>query len=307
MLLADRQSGGVISRKNDLLGRHFNDHLALNVARLRPLDRTRTNRMLADRWLLGSDRHLHLELRPEVQREHRIGSAYVDVGVEVPDDSALVQTTLAIAALRKANLREAIARSFSVLPDAGTLVSTAYWHLRRKAKYWPVDADVQLKIWIEQLPAWQNRISLSDKCDALGQPQIRIDFHRTDFDERTLRVTLEKLRTYWERHWSSVCALHWSDAARSSQARLVDLATEQAHPAGSTRMGRDPATSVVDPTLRVHAIRNLSVASASVFPASGSANPTFTIMQLAMRAADMIATRFGSLETGRTAAQAVHV
>jgi choline dehydrogenase-like flavoprotein len=56
-------------------------------------------------------------------------------------------------------------------------------------------------------------------------------------------------------------------------------------------MGDDPATSVVDRQLRVHAISNLSVASASAFPSSGSANPTFTIMQLAMRAADAIAAR----------------
>jgi choline dehydrogenase-like flavoprotein len=43
--------------------------------------------------------------------------------------------------------------------------------------------------------------------------------------------------------------------------------------------------------LRVHRIANLSVASASVFPSSGSANPTFTIMHLAMRAADALVTR----------------
>jgi choline dehydrogenase-like flavoprotein len=69
----------------------------------------------------------------------------------------------------------------------------------------------------------------------------------------------------------------------------VDSATDRAHPAGSTRMGINPLDSVVDPRLRVHRIPNLSVASASVFPSSGSANPTLTVMLLAMRAAETLA------------------
>ena len=70
---------------------------------------------------------------------------------------------------------------------------------------------------------------------------------------------------------------------------MVDSAVDLAHPAGSTRMGINPRYSVVDPRLRVHRIPNLSVASASVFPCSGSANPTLTILLLAMRAADKLA------------------
>lgn len=53
-------------------------------------------------------------------------------------------------------------------------------------------------------------------------------------------------------------------------------------------MGLDPARSVVDPALRVHAVPNIHIASASAFPSSGSANPTFTILQLAMLAADTV-------------------
>ena len=56
-------------------------------------------------------------------------------------------------------------------------------------------------------------------------------------------------------------------------------------------MGLDPAESVVGPDLRTHHVQNLSVASASVFPTAGSANPTYTIIQLALRAADAITKR----------------
>ena len=53
-------------------------------------------------------------------------------------------------------------------------------------------------------------------------------------------------------------------------------------------MGADPRTSVVNPRLACHAVPNIFVASAAVFPSSGSANPTLTIMQIAFRAAESV-------------------
>ena len=54
-------------------------------------------------------------------------------------------------------------------------------------------------------------------------------------------------------------------------------------------MGDDPSTSVVDRECRVHGIHNLYLAGSSVFPASGYANPTLTIVALALRLGDHLA------------------
>ena len=53
-------------------------------------------------------------------------------------------------------------------------------------------------------------------------------------------------------------------------------------------MGVDPRTSVVTPRLACHTVPNIFVASGAVFPSSGSANPTLTIMQIAFRAAESL-------------------
>jgi len=42
----------------------------------------------------------------------------------------------------------------------------------------------------------------------------------------------------------------------------------------------------VDENTRVHGVENLYIASSSVFPTSGVANPTLTIVALAIRLAD---------------------
>ena len=291
MLLADRQSGGAVSRETDVLGRHFNDHLGLKVAVLRPLDRLKTNLALSDRWPLGGGRHLHFELRPAVQRELGIGSSYCDVSFEVPPESALSKARLAVQAGRRRQFGRAIGAAVATLPDMSSLLRTAQWSVFDKQKFWPRNGRVELKIWVEQLPHWKNRIVLSDQVDALGQPLLRFEYHRTEQEERAFRATIAKLRSFWARHLAPICALDWSLPVQDPALSLAEAAVEVSHPAGATRMGRSAADSVVDPSLRVHRIPNLSVASASVFPTSGSANPTFTIMQLAMRAADAMAAR----------------
>jgi choline dehydrogenase-like flavoprotein len=63
------------------------------------------------------------------------------------------------------------------------------------------------------------------------------------------------------------------------------------HHMGTTRMGTDPETSVVNPQLRTHDVPNLSIASSSVFVTAGSMNPTLTIAALALKCADHIAER----------------
>ncbi|WP_210528169.1 GMC oxidoreductase [Rubellimicrobium arenae] len=61
------------------------------------------------------------------------------------------------------------------------------------------------------------------------------------------------------------------------------------HSCGTARMGRDPATSVVDPTCRVHGLENLWIADTSVFPTSMGVNPSLTLAANALRVGSIIA------------------
>jgi hypothetical protein len=72
---------------------------------------------------------------------------------------------------------------------------------------------------------------------------------------------------------------------------LYREATGGGHIMGTTRMGSGRADSEVDRHCRVHGYENFFVAGSSVFPTGGFANPTFTIVALAVRLADEIARR----------------
>ena len=61
------------------------------------------------------------------------------------------------------------------------------------------------------------------------------------------------------------------------------------HHMGTTRMAADPRRGVVDADCRVHGTSNLYVGGSSVFATTGHRNPTYTLVQLALRLGDHLA------------------
>ena len=68
------------------------------------------------------------------------------------------------------------------------------------------------------------------------------------------------------------------------------------HNLGVARMSNDPAKGVTNRWGQSHDIHNLFVSDGSVFTSSGAANPTLTIVALAIRQADYIAEKMSRLE-----------
>lgn len=121
-----------------------------------------------------------------------------------------------------------------------------------------------------------NAVTLSNRLDSLGQPIGQLNLN---FDPDELRVASEQLN---------------AELVRSGLGRMSILPEEfridgGGHMIGTTRMGNDPDNSVTDQWGLVHGMDNLYVAGSSLFPATGAANPTLTIVALALRLADHLA------------------
>jgi choline dehydrogenase-like flavoprotein len=134
---------------------------------------------------------------------------------------------------------------------------------------------------MEQIPKPESRLDLSERRDRFGVNQLRIDW-RIDPLEKASLCRLHKL----------VQARLTSHCGGRLESRLDPLADDwpvsqdSAHHLGTTRMHADPRRGVVDPHCRVHSVRNLFIAGNSIFPTSGYANPTLTVVALAIRLAD---------------------
>jgi choline dehydrogenase-like flavoprotein len=83
----------------------------------------------------------------------------------------------------------------------------------------------------------------------------------------------------------------WVMAERPALPDIIADEVGGKHHMGTTRMAADPRRGVVDRDCRVHGITNLHLAGSSVFATPGHANPTYTVVQLALRLSDRLTAR----------------
>jgi choline dehydrogenase-like flavoprotein len=144
-----------------------------------------------------------------------------------------------------------------------------------------------LEVHSEQIPLPASRVSLAESCDELGMPRLRIDWRYDPADVDSARRTLDLFASEFERSGIGKFAYD----RETLEADLMRFGAFGGHHVGTARMGRDVRTSVVDADCQVHSVRNLFIAGSAAFPTSSQANPTLTIIALALRLADEIAAR----------------
>lgn len=136
-----------------------------------------------------------------------------------------------------------------------------------------------LEIHAEQRPLAHSRVTLSEQRDALGLPRLRVDWRWDHEDIDSVRRSLDLMAK--ELRASGVAELRYQPETLESE--LLRFGAYGGHHLGTTRMGQDVRTSVVDAHCQVHGVHNLFVASSAVFPTSSQANPTLTLLALALR------------------------
>jgi choline dehydrogenase-like flavoprotein len=144
----------------------------------------------------------------------------------------------------------------------------------------------------EQAPNPDSRVILSKELDALGNRRADLDWQMTAIDKHTALVMAETIDEEFRRlGWGSATPSGWLSEPGPQwpiDPTVGNHPLANYHQLGGTRMGSDPRQSVVDADCRVHGYANLYVAGGSVFTTSGWANPTLTIVALALRLADRL-------------------
>jgi choline dehydrogenase-like flavoprotein len=138
----------------------------------------------------------------------------------------------------------------------------------------PAPARINLQGFGEHLPDERNFVEL-DKAvvDAWGIPALRIHIAYRDND----RLMLQDMAD---------AAAEMLEAAGGRDIRPRVSPRWASHEVGCARMGADPTSSVLTPFQRLHDVANVYVMDGSGFPSGGYANPTLTMMALAVRSTD---------------------
>jgi hypothetical protein len=312
-LLASRdvQPHGV-GNDRDRVGRYYMCHLAGTIGSIKvmgPTSAVNHSYQLSDEGIYCRRR---LALKPEIQRELRLGNfvgrlhhpRITDPAHRNPVLSALYlgKHFISYEYGKRLHGEEHLswrARLEHVRNVAGGPMELAAfgWHLFRDrklaARKFPsiiIKSKVNLyslDFHAEQQPNPASRVSLGRDTDALGMLRLNIDWRYTPGDVDTVQRALALLQADFRQ--SRLATFDYDPSAVEFE--MTRYGAYGGHHIGTARMGSDPHSSVVDADCRVHGIENLFVNGAAVFPTSSQANPTLTLVALSLRMAEHLKTQ----------------
>ncbi|PZQ55953.1 MAG: GMC family oxidoreductase [Phenylobacterium zucineum] len=293
-----------------MLGRTYMCHVESSLGELRLSPKDRAIKYGFERTRDGVYARRRFTLSAERQRELRVMNVAIRPHHPAAGDPSHGHPVLSAMFLAKRFIIPEYARRFAALEKASgkphgldllgahlknvvlgsprLALFTADWTYRRylsrrrlpyvalpsAAGAFPLDLNA------EQEPNLESRVSLTDQLDRNGMPRLRVDWRLTELDYRTVSTALRELRGALRR--TDCGDVAFDDAALDEEVR-ENVKPVGGHHIGTARMSLSPADGVVDTDCRVHGTANLYVASAATFPTSSHANPTLTIVAMALR------------------------
>jgi choline dehydrogenase-like flavoprotein len=283
LLLLDRQYEANVFKECHALGRYFHDHISAHVATIKAKDVTRLNRLAGIRFTGRTMRTLRFELSPSAQATEGVTSTFGHISFQTEEASGFNELRAFLRDVQRAGHIN-LGRAVRVLRDLPYLGKSAFWRCAYGQLYWPAPSRYELHVVAEQGPRQENQISLASDADVFGLPLAAIRWRIGSSDGDAILAYIRRFKCFWSRQGlTTLGELEWLST------REISHGGDIFHPGGTTRMGVDRRSAVVDQNLRSFAVPNLWVSSTSVFPSGASANPTLMLMLFTMRLADHLA------------------
>jgi choline dehydrogenase-like flavoprotein len=307
LMLSDPEGPG-LGNHSDRLGRFYGCHFENTLGRLVvergqvPFDFERTRD--------GVYCRRKLQFSPEAQRRHRLLNSAFRLHFPSYSDAEHGSPVLSAIYLAKSSLM----REYRVILQHGleaAVQSPKSAHLRnvalglptlarfafqwlfqrklatRKIPYTLVknrDGSYPLEFNSEQTPSASNRVILTDELDRDGLRRVHVDWRLCEEDAQAAERGFLLLRDVLRQH--SWCRIEIDETSLLADIRRsVPLG---GHHMGTARMAAAPRDGVVDRDCAVFELPNLFIASSAVFCTNSHANPTLTIVALALRLAERL-------------------
>lgn len=285
VLLSSRtwKSAG-LGNDRDLVGRFLQDHPNATTANVYPAD-MRSLHALFSLQYKGPIRYFpKFPLHPRKQQEQQCLNCTSHLVFEQDEDSGLAATREIYRALRRNQWPVQIGqRLWRITRDLPFVLHAGSTFLLRRKSPLGSPAAIRLQCHSEQQPDPGSRITLSGDTDMLGVPRVRVHWKVNEAERITMRLMTQIMQDELLR--LGLAKMQIDSWLTDDDANWRSHMADSYHHIGTTRMSANQSSGVVDDNCQVFGTRGLFVAGSSVFPTSGYANPTLTIVALSMRLA----------------------
>jgi choline dehydrogenase-like flavoprotein len=299
LLLSNRQMTNGLGNHYDLVGRYFMEHLFVVDAGQLALSEPRNMKLYEKRTVDGTKVRAGLGLTQDTLRKHKLMNSWLGFKLKGAPKSQQKKSSYNYIkrSLKKGEIPEDFWRHVkAAMSDLSDSFSKDPADDQKK----DVNRDnvIEFSVHAEQAPNPDSRVYLGDDTDSFGQRRLKLDWRLQEIDHASIRRTLAIMAKEFGAAGLGRFKIALGDqddvwtALKSAEQNNAPVGSF--HHIGTTRMHDDPKQGVVDANLKMHDLANLYVSSSSVFPTSGFANPTLTIVALSCRLADHIKKKLGS-------------
>jgi len=296
LLLASRsvQPAGV-GNDFDSVGRYYMDHPRAVFGTI-GLSKSQKLPLLLGIPLAGGMAQIGIQLSNETQRRERLLNNYVTLERHWSNEAAAAYQSFVHSMkilLRKGYAGKRFVRSgarLATVPELIYLLAPRelmphfLYRAARRVREFANNPPRELIVvnYCEQAPNRESRVYLGSTRDRLDVPKLVLDWKIG----RAETESLLRLHALLDQHFREEGL-----GAIDHRSREFDesLYTDASHHIGTARMSTNSREGVVDRDCKVHGVDNLFIAGSAVFPTSGHANPTLTIVALALRLAAHLA------------------
>jgi choline dehydrogenase-like flavoprotein len=281
LLNADTVHKTGLGNANDMVGRYFLQHPVLYGPRLLMFDAEARNRLRRE----GESKVAILTaIQPSAATQHQLLNFHFFL---LPHQSPGRRETLlrALPAPVRRLMQDTSVARVGEVGEVPEYMSDLQSILTPMTNSQTLYATLEMRA--EQAPNPDSRITLGMDRDQLGLRRAVMDWRLTELDRTSMQAGMRLL--------GGSVARNGIGRVQSGPDQLMipEAGTKFLHGGhhqyGTTRMGDSPRNSVVDRNCRVHDLANLYIAGSAVFPTTGYANPTLTIVAIAARLAAHLA------------------
>lgn len=282
LLLAsnDIHSAG-IGNHHDLVGRFFMEHPDLEVGFFIPNPRLEPHRLSlyeSQDVAGGLSIQAMLRLNEDILRRESLLNSVLRFR---PTHNSGIEPGVRSARVIRRSVHRGVPSPGLATHAVRTLAGVRHLLYHQTRKWLVRQSDIfGLDIMAEQAPDPCSRVRLGRRRDRLGIPTTVLDWRLGETDWYSIRRTVEIVGACLRNAGLGEVVSTLGDT------RVPPAVFGNWHHLGTTRMHRNSKHGVVNEDCRVHGIANLYVAGGSVFPTGGYANPTLTVVALALRLAD---------------------
>jgi choline dehydrogenase-like flavoprotein len=300
LLASTERNPNGLGNDRDLVGRYFQEHPNGGTATLTGFDVRALQRQFCISRKDGIRYFPKFALSPAAQRRHEVLNCNAHLFFHYAEDSGRQALRAFRQAIRDRRVPKQPLKHLVTLARNYKEVATLLTRASGGQEVSDRVVAVRLQCYLEQAPNRESRVVLSREKDALGMRRVQMKWQMKDMELRTLRVMTNLVASEFSRLKSAeVKPDEWLTSGAGWQQRLTDCA----HHMGTTRMGTSPDTAVTDANCEIFDVRNLFVCGSSLFPTSGYANPTLTIVALANRLAETLKRRLQRIGSNWEAAR----